>query len=51
MMLFVLLALDIYFLLTFSILWVKTADNKFVLFFSFFFPAGDNLHEISNPVF
>ena len=35
MMLFVLIALDIYFLLTFITLWVNLADNKLVGFFCF----------------
>ena len=37
MMLFVLIALDIYFLLTFITLWVNSADNKWCHFSSYDF--------------
>ena len=49
--------------LTFTALWANSANNKLVIFFSFFFPEnkiwhfmqtvsiGDSLHEMSNPVF
>ena len=48
--------------LTFTILWANSADDKLVLFFSYFtenriwhfmqiVSNGDNLHEMLNPVF
>ena len=49
--------------LTFIILWANSADDKLMMFFFLFFPDkrilhfmqivsnGDNLHEMSNPVF
>ena len=41
---------------TFAILLANSADNKSMIFFFLFFPRkqvfyGDNLHEMSNPVF
>ena len=44
--------------LAFATLWVNSADDKLMIFFSCFFPEsriwhfmGDNLHEISKPIF
>ena len=37
-------------LLTFTILWANSADDKLMIFF-LFFPNGNNLHAMSNPIF